>query len=141
MILIISSLPYNFYIPTYCADCIVPPLEHCVKDNGMTEIDGSEWLETPCKKCRCVNSVITCWAVTPVCPPLPEPHCIELPGECCPTYDCTKPQYVYISLFSRSSQGFDVCKLRLPSDVYQLGPAQSRTRGRSSLPDYLFELD
>lgn len=78
----------------------------------MTVIDGSEWLETPCKKCRCVNSVITCWAVTPVCPPPPEPHCIELPGECCPTYDCTKPQYVYISLCSLSSQGSDICKLR-----------------------------
>ncbi|KAK3887112.1 hypothetical protein Pcinc_008771 [Petrolisthes cinctipes] len=79
-------------------DCKTPPLEHCVKDNGIAVTDGSEWQETPCKRCRCVNSVISCWKVKPVCPPAPEPHCIELPGECCPTYDCTKPRVCVDSL-------------------------------------------
>ncbi|KAK4292757.1 hypothetical protein Pmani_034494 [Petrolisthes manimaculis] len=72
-------------------DCTIPPLEHCVKDNGIAVTDGYEWQETPCKRCLCVNSVISCWMVRPVCSPAPEPHCIEMPGECCPTYDCTKP--------------------------------------------------
>ncbi|KAK3873939.1 hypothetical protein Pcinc_021096 [Petrolisthes cinctipes] len=79
-------------IPTQ-KDCPIPPLEHCVKDNGIVVMDGSEWQETPCKVCRCENGNITCGVFNYVtCPPPPDPYCREIPTECCPIYDCPRPR-------------------------------------------------
>ncbi|XP_071548653.1 uncharacterized protein [Panulirus ornatus] len=69
--------------------CDLVKNDYCVDHLGIIQSDGSEWLENPCRLCRCDNGRVSCHYVPPQdCPPAPQPHCRELPGDCCPSWDC-----------------------------------------------------
>ncbi|KAK4305733.1 hypothetical protein Pmani_022392 [Petrolisthes manimaculis] len=81
----IAQIIYEPHSGQYCG---TPNFRYCMEQNGIIRMEGSEWYVTPCRKCGCERGVVDCTNVSPVCPPAPEPHCIAIPGSCCPTWDC-----------------------------------------------------
>ena len=76
--------PHNAHCHT--TNHFLPPA--CEDENGQTRPSGDFWSSADgCTNHACVDGVV--FSVREPCPPPPQdPSCVELPGTCCPRYQC-----------------------------------------------------
>ncbi|XP_045589511.2 kielin/chordin-like protein isoform X2 [Procambarus clarkii] len=77
----------------------------CEDANGFTHDDGSSWFPDECHQCTCNRGRATCNKFEVACPARPLSYCTEVPGPCCPKWNCTVARGcteggVYHELFS-----------------------------------------
>nr|XP_045589754.1 kielin/chordin-like protein isoform X4 [Procambarus clarkii] len=54
----------------------------CVDETGLVQPEGASWKPDYCHHCQCHNSTV-------LCPRPPHDYCVEIPGPCCPTWNCS----------------------------------------------------
>ncbi|XP_071548217.1 von Willebrand factor C and EGF domain-containing protein-like isoform X2 [Panulirus ornatus] len=64
-------------------------IQHCVDETGQTRSEGETWTANGCRQCSCTRGNIICRQLHVRCYPRPHPHCVEIPGPCCPQWDCS----------------------------------------------------
>ncbi|XP_071548226.1 kielin/chordin-like protein [Panulirus ornatus] len=84
---VIVPVKLHYCTGSWCEDCLD---YHCVDETGLVRAQGSTWFPDECRECRCSNSTLTCQKLEVHCPPRPYSHCVEIPGLCCPEWDCPK---------------------------------------------------
>ncbi|XP_071548220.1 uncharacterized protein [Panulirus ornatus] len=63
--------------------------QRCVDQTGIIRSEGETWIADGCRQCSCTNGNVVCQKLHIRCYPRPHPHCIEIPGPCCPQWDCS----------------------------------------------------
>ncbi|XP_071548225.1 uncharacterized protein [Panulirus ornatus] len=69
-----------------CNDCVN---YRCVDGTGLLRAEGDRWVIEGCQECMCQDGKVECVRLEVDCPPRPLGHCVEVPGPCCPEWECT----------------------------------------------------
>ncbi|XP_053649311.2 kielin/chordin-like protein isoform X1 [Cherax quadricarinatus] len=61
----------------------------CVDETGLIQTEGATWYPNECQTCTCTDSTVYCHNLPVSCPPPPHSYCTEIPGPCCPQWNCS----------------------------------------------------
>ncbi|XP_071548138.1 kielin/chordin-like protein [Panulirus ornatus] len=74
---------------TGCDDCVD---YYCVDETGLIRGEDERWSLHKCQECQCKGGVVICQRLDQNCPSKPNGYCVEVPGPCCPEWNCTLPE-------------------------------------------------